>query len=125
VMPFVYNRLPENLREHVTLIALMGFSKTTDFEITVRGWLGEPPGTDAIASLPEADKIPPRLIQCFYGSEEGDTACPALETRGVETFKRNGGHHFDGNYGALEDLILKGFKQRAGVRPGAEVGRHS
>jgi type IV secretory pathway VirJ component len=115
VMPFVYNQLPENLRDHVTLIALLGFSKTADFEITVRGWLGEPPGTDAIPTLPEADKISSRLIQCFYGSEEGDTACPALASRGVDTYKRNGAHHFDGNYGALEDLILKGFKQRAGV----------
>lgn len=74
VMPFVYNRLPENLREHVTLIALLGFSKTADFEITVRGWLGEPPGTDAIPTAPEAEKIPPRLMQCFYGSDEGDSA---------------------------------------------------
>jgi type IV secretory pathway VirJ component len=114
VMPFVYNRLPANLQAHVALIALLAFSKTADFQITIRGWLGEPPGVNAIESLPEADKIPPQLIQCFYGSDEADTACPALASRGVETFKRNGGHHFDGNYGALEDLILKRFKQRAG-----------
>jgi type IV secretory pathway VirJ component len=125
VMPFVYNRLPENLRGQVTLIALLGFSKTADFEITVRGWLGEPPGTDAIPTLPEADKIPPQLMQCFYGSEEGDSACPALKSRGVQTYQRKGGHHFDGNYGALEDLILKGFKQRAGVGAGAAMGGES
>ncbi len=125
VMPFVYNRLPENLRAHVSLIALMGFSKTADFEISVRGWLGEPPGTDAIPVLPEADKIPPRLMQCIYGHEEGDTACPALESRGVETYRRNGGHHFDGNYGALADLILAGFKQRAAISSSAAVGASS
>lgn len=122
VMPFVYNRLPAKLQAHVALITLLAFSKTADFQITIRGWLGEPPGPDAVASLPEADKISPQLMQCFYGSDEGDTACPALASRGVETFKRNGGHHFDGDYGALEDLILKRFKQRAGVA-GAEVGR--
>jgi type IV secretory pathway VirJ component len=122
VMPFVYNRLPDNLRSNVVLIALLGLSKTADWEITVRGWLGEPPGVDAIAVLPEADKIPPQLMQCFYGSEEGDTACPTLASRGVETFKRNGGHHFDGNYGALEDMILKRFKQRAETSA-AEAGR--
>jgi type IV secretory pathway VirJ component len=115
VLPFVYNRLPANLQAHVTLIALLAFSKTADFQITIRGWLGEPPGPDAIASLPEADKIPPQLLQCFYGSDEADTACPALASRGVETFKRNGGHHFDGNYSALEEMILKRFKERAGL----------
>ncbi len=123
VMPFAYNRLPENLRAHVALIALLAFSKTADFEITVRGWLGEPPGADAIAALPQADKIPPRLMQCFYGSDERDSACPALASRGVETYRRNGGHHFDGNYGVLADIILKGFKQRAASSSSADLAR--
>ncbi len=118
VMPFVYNRLPENLRAHVALLALLAFSKSADFQITVRGWLGEPPGADAIASLPEADKISPRLMQCFYGHDETDTACPALASRGVETYRRNGAHHFDGDYQALADLILQGFKNRlSAARP--------
>jgi type IV secretory pathway VirJ component len=121
VIPFAYNRLPENLRAHVALIALLAVSKSADFEITVSGWLGEPPGPEAIAELPEADKIPPKLMQCFYGSDEGDSACPALASRGVETYRRNGGHHFDGNYGALADIILKGFKQRVASSSSADV----
>ena len=115
VMPFVYNRLPQNLREHVVLVALLGLSKSADFEISVRGWLGEPPGADALPVLPQATKIPSRLMMCFYGQNETDTACPALADRGVETFRRNGGHHYDGNYGALAEAILAGFKERAGL----------
>ena len=49
------------------LIALLGFSKTADFEITVSGWMGEPPGPKAMPVVPETDKIPPSLMQCFYG----------------------------------------------------------
>jgi type IV secretory pathway VirJ component len=115
VMPFAYNRLPPNLRAHVILLSLLGLSKSADFEISVRGWLGEPSGADALPVLPEATKIAPSLIQCFYGHDETDTACPALQARGVETFRRNGAHHYDGNYGALADAILAGFKQRAGL----------
>ncbi|HLI81360.1 MAG TPA: AcvB/VirJ family lysyl-phosphatidylglycerol hydrolase, partial [Candidatus Binataceae bacterium] len=48
VIPFAYNRLPDDLRAHVKLIALLGFSKSADFEITVSGWLGEPPGPAAL-----------------------------------------------------------------------------
>ncbi len=115
VMPFAYNLLPPSLREHVVLISLLGLSKSADFEISVRGWLGEPPGSDALPVLPQAIKIPPHLIQCFYGQDETDTACPALADRGAETFRRNGAHHYDGNYGALADAILAGFKKRASV----------
>lgn len=122
VMPFAYNRMPESVRAHVALIALLALSKSADFEITVSGWLGEPPGTDAIEVLPEADKIAPRLMQCFYGQDESDSACPTLASRGVEAFRRNGAHHFDGNYGALADLILEGFKQRAGLPSSENAG---
>ncbi len=114
VMPFAYNLLPPSLRDHVVLISLLGLSKSADFEISVRGWLGEPPGPDALPVLPQATKIPAHLIQCFYGQDETDTACPALAQRGVETFRRNGAHHYDGNYGALADAILAGVKRRAG-----------
>ncbi|MGB0061171.1 virulence factor family protein [Candidatus Binatus sp.] len=115
VMPFAYNLLPPSLRDHVVLISLLGLSRSADFEISVRGWLGEPPGPDALPVLPQAIKIPPHLIQCFYGHDETDTACPQLADRGAETFRRNGAHHYDGNYGALADTILAGFKKRAGV----------
>ena len=115
VMPFAYNLLPPSLRDHVVLISLLGLSKSADFEISVRGWLGEPPGPDALPVLPQATKIPPHLIQCFYGQGETDTACPQLAQLGAETFRKNGAHHYDGNYGALADAILAGFKRRAGI----------
>lgn len=115
VMPFAYNLLPASLRDHVVLISLLGLSKSADFEISVRGWLGEPPGPDALPVLPQTAKIPPQMIQCFYGQDETDTACPALADRGAETFRRNGAHHYDGDYGALADAILAGFKERAGL----------
>jgi type IV secretory pathway VirJ component len=115
-MPFAYNRLPEDLRAHVKLIALLGFSKTTDWEITVSGWLGEPPGPAALPVLPEADKIPPALMQCFYGKDEGDSACPDLAKRGVQVIRTTGGHHFNGDYAALtRDIMarLEGTQQQA------------
>ena len=117
VMPFAYNRLPDSLRSHVALIALLGFAKEADFEITLSGWLGEPPGPDAVPVLPETNKIPPRLLQCFYGQNEKDTACPELARRGVEIIRITGGHHFDGDYEALANRILTTFQRRVGPLP--------
>jgi type IV secretory pathway VirJ component len=125
VLPFAYNLLPPSLRDHVVLISLLGLSKSADFEISVRGWLGVPPGSDALPVLPQVTKIPAHLIQCFYGQDETDTACPQLAQLGTETFRRNGAHHYDGNYGALADAILGGFKERAGLSSKIRATDHS
>ena len=114
VLPFAYNRLPADLRPHVALMALLGFANNADFEITMGGWLGAAPSEDALAVLPEVAKVPPELIQCFYGSDEDDTMCPALAAKGVEQIKTTGGHHFDGDYAALAKRILAGLRKRAG-----------
>ena len=40
-------------------------------------------------------------MQCFYGQDEKDSACPYLARREVEVIRTTGGHHFDGNYETL------------------------
>jgi len=114
VMPFAYNRLPADLRAHVASMALLGFAQNADFEITVGGWLGEATSADALPIKPEIAKVPPALIQCFYGADEDDTMCPALAASGVEQIKTTGGHHFDGDYAKLAKRILDGLRKRAG-----------
>jgi type IV secretory pathway VirJ component len=106
VLPFAYNRLPQELRRHVGLMALLGPEKRVNFQITVSGWLNLPPGDDAVPIAPEIDKIQPQLLQCYYGEEEKHTACPDLAAKGVKVVRIAGAHHFDGDYGALEKDIL-------------------
>jgi type IV secretory pathway VirJ component len=112
VLPFAYNRLPAELRSHVRLLALLGVNKRADFEISPRGWLGEGPSAEALAVLPELDRVPPTLVQCFYGEEEVYSACPDLATHGVEMIRTIGGHHFDGDYAPLTRRIISGLKRR-------------
>ena len=116
VMPFAYNGLPQELRSHVKLIALLGLAHRADFRILVYGWLGAPPSSDALPVLPELSKIPASLLQCYYGQGESDTLCPAEGARGVEVISTAGGHHFDGNYDALAQDILAGFKARVAAQ---------
>jgi type IV secretory pathway VirJ component len=112
VLPFAYDRLPHDIRSRVALLALLGFAKSADFEIRVGGWLDLPAGPDAVPALPATAKIPPGLMQCSYGEDENDTACPALAKRGVEVIRTPGGHHFNGDYSALARDILDGFERR-------------
>ena len=112
VMPFVYNRLPQHEREMVKLLSLLGFEPGADFEIRVSGWLGLPPSSAALPVQPEIEKVPPALVQCFYGADESDSVCPSLGRLGMAVVRTAGSHHFDGDYGHLSHIILEGWRRR-------------
>jgi type IV secretory pathway VirJ component len=114
VLPFAYARLPPELQAKVSLVSLLGFSKAADFEIRVTGWLGMPGSSDALPTAPELAHVPPGLIQCFYGADEDDTACPDLAGKGIALIRTPGGHHFGGDYKALAQRILEGLRRPAG-----------
>ncbi|HET9209740.1 MAG TPA: AcvB/VirJ family lysyl-phosphatidylglycerol hydrolase [Thermoanaerobaculia bacterium] len=106
VLPFFTNRLPADLLEKVRLLALLGPSKTADFEFHVTDWLGG--GSKGQPVLPEIRKLaghPP--ILCLYGSEEKDSLCPQISTPLGKAQVLPGAHHFGGDYDALAALILK------------------
>jgi type IV secretory pathway VirJ component len=116
VMPFAYNRLPEAQRAKVSLIALLGFAPDADFQVRVGGWLGMPASDKALKVQPELTRVPPAIVQCFYGSDEKDTLCPALTQTGIAVIRTSGDHHFGGDYNALERRILDAFRKQSGVR---------
>lgn len=112
VLPFAYNRLPKAERGKIAMLSLLGFARTADFEIRVTGWLGLPPSDEALQAYPEIAKVPPGLVQCFYGAREPDTICPMLAKTRVEVIRTSGGHHFGGDYGNLAHVILDGWRRR-------------
>jgi type IV secretory pathway VirJ component len=113
VLPFLYDRLPSETKRRVSQISLLGLSGAADFEIKVSGWLGGSHSEASQPTQPALAPIDPALIQCFYGEKESDTLCPALASRGAETVRTAGGHHFDGDYAALARHIRAGFNARA------------
>ncbi|ENO90096.1 virulence factor family protein [Thauera linaloolentis] len=111
VLPAIYNRLPAHAKARVAQISLLGFADSAAFEVSVSGWLGRP-HADAAPTLPEAARIAPGLLQCFYGTEDETAACTRLSA-GAEIVRTTGGHHFDGDYEALAHRILSGARQRS------------
>lgn len=116
VMPFAYNRLPDALRSKVSYMSLLGFAPDADFQIRVTGWLGMPASDKALQVQPELAKVPPSIVQCVYGADETDTLCPALANTGIDVVKTNGSHHFDGDYSALAEKIITGWKKEIASR---------
>ncbi len=112
VLPFAYNRLPDAARRKVKMVSLLGFESAADFEIRVISWLGMPPSGAALPVRPEIAKVPPELVQCFYGEDETDTFCPELAKSGAAVIRTGGSHHFGHDYAHLAQAILNGWRRR-------------
>lgn len=112
VMPATYNLLSEQDKARVPQITLMALSHEVDYEVSVDGWLGVSSSDGKPDPVNDIAKLDPRLIQCVYGKDEDEDACPTLKDKGVEIVALEGGHHFDGDYQALGLRIINSLKER-------------
>ena len=110
VLPFMVNRLPPVARERVGLLVLMGLGQKADFEFRMTNWVMS--SQNGLPIRPEVERLPDGMAMCVYGADEDDSNCPGLDPRRVQVVKMPGGHHFDGNYTGLADVILQGLAKR-------------
>jgi type IV secretory pathway VirJ component len=106
ILPFVANRLPPDLLAKVELIALLAPSREAAFEFHLADWVTDSVPPDAKAVLPEVEKLKGKRLLCIYGEEERDSLCPNLDVSVAQTIRLKGGHHFDGHYATLANIIL-------------------
>lgn len=107
VLPFMTNRLPVDLLDHVREIVLLGPGRKTEFEFHLTEWLGGSGEGTAKPVLPEVEKLRNKKVVCLYGTEETDSLCPLLRTGAAKVMAMPGGHHFNGEYESISDIILK------------------
>lgn len=110
VMPFAVNRLPDELKQHVVRISLLGLAREAAFGIHVADRLLGRSSQDELPVLPEVSQLDLGKVQCFYGEDEPDSACPAAVFDRAERIRTRGGHHFDGDYASLARHILNGLE---------------
>ncbi|MCC7201972.1 MAG: virulence factor family protein [Nitrospirae bacterium] len=106
VLPFMVNRLPEDILQKIQYVALLGPGRTAEFEFHISGWLGLP-STTALPLLPEMEKLTTARILCLYGEEEKDSLCTVLNPGMAKIIPLKGGHHFGGNYKTITEIILR------------------
>ena len=113
VLPALASRLPSALLDKVEVMAFLGLGQRTSFEFHLSEWLGG--GVDESPVLPEVEKLRGRTMLCLYGEDETDSLCPSLSKGLARSVRLKGGHHFDGNYENLANLILAVVGADAGV----------
>jgi len=107
VLPFLFNRLPPDLKANVQLITLLSPERTTAFAVDPTNWLHIKTDRGKLAIAPELEQMSKMRVQCIYGEEERDDSLCTLPAAAVtRVLRKNGGHHFDENYDQLADNIL-------------------
>ncbi len=111
VLPFMMNRLAEDLQARVEVVVLMGPSDSAEFEFHLGDWLGRGPGKSAQPTIPEIRKIRPEAaILCVYGEGDKDQICTQLDPRRVRSVQIPGGHKVGSGYEPVARAILDAVK---------------
>ena len=103
VLPFVLNRLPQEIRPQVVGAVALSLSTTATFEFHVSNWIGA--SGDRPTAL-ETDQLVPNSLTCVYGKDDHDALCPRLDRARFHVVELPGSHHFNGDYDRLSTIVL-------------------
>jgi len=107
VLPFMANRLPPDLLDRVSLIALIGPENSVDFQFHLSDFFSSKERSTDLPTYPEVEKLKGKRLLCYYGADEKSSLCPRLDTSWVTIVESRGGHHFGGEYGPIADKIME------------------
>jgi type IV secretory pathway VirJ component len=112
-LPFMYNRLPSELREKIVSVVLLGPSRKVEFEFHLTDWLGRSPGKGALPVLPEVEKITKAEIICFYGENDEGNICREIDPKVVriKVVSLPTGHRFGRDFRPVAQAILDEVKK--------------
>lgn len=97
VVPFLYNRLPSDLKQKVTAVQLLSPFLSTDFKVYLTDLInaGGDDRTYKVKDEVEKIKIP---VYCFYGEDENPKPLGDLKERNIVFKLLPGDHHYTGGY---------------------------
>jgi type IV secretory pathway VirJ component len=104
VLPFAVNRLPPATRNMIVTTTLLGLGRQAAFEFHLANWVGPATG---LAILPEFQQMSRAKTLCVFGAGDKGSLCADFAAGTAGTIELAGGHHFDGDYEGLANLILK------------------
>jgi type IV secretory pathway VirJ component len=106
-LPFMVNRLPENLKARIKLVALISPSHTSDFEVHLINIIGGSASGKSAPVLPELAKMKGMNIIIFQGTNEDDSIVKELPPDLARVVELTGGHRIKSNFTPITDKIVR------------------
>jgi type IV secretory pathway VirJ component len=106
IMPFVTNRLPEDMRKKLVLTALIGPAKDTNFVFHVSDWVIKSQAPTYLVQ-PEIEAMKGVKVLCICGGDDGDCICGKVSGPQYKVIDFSGGHHFGGEFARIGEAIWK------------------
>lgn len=116
VLPFALNRLAADTRGSVAQSVLLGLSSNAAFEFHLTNWMSDDVA-DGKPTLPEIDRLKAEQVVCVAGDGDDDSVCNKVPAGHMRTVTLPGGHHFDGDYGAVAQAVLAALPPEQAAQP--------
>jgi type IV secretory pathway VirJ component len=104
VIPFLFNRLPEELKEKVKLVVLLSPASTSDFTIHLADMIGAD-NTYANDVVKEVEKIKKPPVLTIFGEKEDSSFPSNHQQDNYQTLFIKGNHHFTDADGVMESVL--------------------
>ncbi|MBV6520558.1 MAG: hypothetical protein MNPFHGCM_00675 [Gemmatimonadaceae bacterium] len=118
VVPFIANRIGQDLRDRIALVALLGMSLRASFEFHWMDLLMESHRPTDLPVAPELERLRGKRMICIYGEDEKDSACRGVERALVMPIQRSGSHRIHASDAEdLASIILGALAPVAAAKP--------
>lgn len=111
VAPIIANHFSADLKEKIKGVYSLSPDETADFEIHLLDML-QVKSTEKYNVLNEVTKIKQLNPVCFFGNQESDTVRKKFETAGAKVITLVGDHHFNNNFSAIVNGVLKNMEKK-------------
>jgi len=108
VIPFVVNRMPEEIKNKLDMVVLLSPDSHADFEFHFASWFDHS-SAQAYPVLPELKRMQHVHTLVFYGQQEKDHLAFELPKEFKEDFVA-GGHGYENNHKKISQVIIKTFQ---------------
>jgi type IV secretory pathway VirJ component len=111
LIPFLANRLPQNIKNNLAAMILISPEKRGDFEIHLSDMLNLGLSKGKYDVLQEIQQGDVKKYLVLFGSDESESNHQAFLQAGLKTEILQGNHHFDSEDGAVAQKIAEEVKK--------------
>jgi type IV secretory pathway VirJ component len=105
IVPFIFNRLPEDIKKNVNSLVMLSPDVNTDFEIHISNMIGLGSKQNTFNVIKEISEIRNMRQIIFFGDKEKTNVPDLLKKTDAEILKIPGDHHYNSNTSLIVQLL--------------------